>query len=203
MTDQELARALFNAGLLTQEQIQSAAAQRSAGQNFAQTVVSLGWLSADQITQIDPTAFGGSAGVTSFSSSAPPPLQSTPPGGYQPPGGYAPPSGYPQPGYSQPATYTEQVNGTTILVLGILGLVCCQICAPIAWVMGNTAMSTIDSGRADPAERSNVNIGRILGIIGTILMVLVFLFYLLMFIGMLGKPIPNTFNNAPGMFNSP
>ncbi len=59
MTDQELARALFEAGLLTQEQVQSAASQRAAGKNFAQTVVQLGWVTPAQIAQFDPNALGG------------------------------------------------------------------------------------------------------------------------------------------------
>ena len=61
MTDQELARALFEAGLLTQEQVQTAASQRVAGQNFAQTVVQLGWVTPAQIAQFDPNALSGQA----------------------------------------------------------------------------------------------------------------------------------------------
>ena len=58
MTDQELARALFEAGLLTQEQVQTAAAQRTPTQNFAQVVVNMGWVSPAQIAQFDPNALG-------------------------------------------------------------------------------------------------------------------------------------------------
>ena len=70
MTDQELARALFEAGLLTQEQVQTAAAQRAPGKNFAQTVVQMGWLTPAQIAQFDPNALGGQ-----------PPMPSAPPTG--------------------------------------------------------------------------------------------------------------------------
>ncbi len=64
MTDQELARALFEAGLLTQEQVQTAAAQRAPGKNFAQTVVQLGWVTPAQIAQFDPNALSGQAAST-------------------------------------------------------------------------------------------------------------------------------------------
>lgn len=72
MTDQELARALFEAGLLTQEQVQSAASQRTAGKNFAQTVVQMGWVTPAQIAQFDPNALGGQAA---------PPMPTAPPTG--------------------------------------------------------------------------------------------------------------------------
>ncbi|MBN2182674.1 MAG: hypothetical protein JW715_12250, partial [Sedimentisphaerales bacterium] len=44
-------------------------------------------------------------------------------------------------------------RGTLILILGILGLVCCVICGIIAWVMGNTDLREIDAGRMDPSGR--------------------------------------------------
>jgi len=59
-------------------------------------------------------------------------------------------------------------KGTMILVLGILGLICCPICGPVAWVMGNGAMNA----STDPSDRNLVNIGRILGMVGTALTVL-------------------------------
>ena len=64
MTDQELARALFEAGLLTQEQVQTAAAQRAPNKNFAQTVVQLGWVTPAQIAQFDPNALNDQAATT-------------------------------------------------------------------------------------------------------------------------------------------
>jgi len=71
----------------------------------------------------------------------------------------------------------QPINGTMILVFGILGIVCCGILAPIAWVMGNNALKTIDAGQGDPSQRQTVVVGRILGIIGTVLIVLGILFY--------------------------
>lgn len=66
--------------------------------------------------------------------------------------------------------YPEQSRATTVLVLGILGLVLCSVLAPIAWYMGNEEVRAIDAGRRDPTNRGTANAGRILGIIGTVLM---------------------------------
>ncbi len=52
-----------------------------------------------------------------------------------------------------------------ILVLGILSLVgVLGFLGPIAWIMGNNALA---SGTLDPAQTSQVNTGRICGMIGT------------------------------------
>jgi hypothetical protein len=70
-------------------------------------------------------------------------------------------------------------QGTTILVLGILSIVICGILGPIAWVMGNNAVAEIDRNPAAYSNRSTVNAGRICGIIGTVLLVLSILFWIL------------------------
>ena len=63
--------------------------------------------------------------------------------------------------------YPEASQATTVLVLGILSLVICQVLGPFAWVMGNRELEAIDSGRRPPDNRGTANAGRILGIIGT------------------------------------
>ncbi|MBI1248359.1 DUF4190 domain-containing protein [bacterium] len=63
-------------------------------------------------------------------------------------------------------------RGTTILVLGILSIVCCQILGPFAWWMGQSDMSDIEAGQMDPEGKSLTQVGMILGIIGTVLLVL-------------------------------
>lgn len=63
-------------------------------------------------------------------------------------------------------------RGTTILVLGILGLV---ICAPLgipAWIMGKGDLAKIDAGLMDPMGRGTTQAGMVLGIIGTVLFIL-------------------------------
>jgi hypothetical protein len=68
--------------------------------------------------------------------------------------------------------YQPSVNGTTILVLGILSIVFLPILGPVAWIMGNNALVTLNSGYADQSQRSNVVAGRICGIIGTVVLIL-------------------------------
>lgn len=68
------------------------------------------------------------------------------------------------------AVYPEQSQATTILVLGILGLICCAPLAVAAWIMGNKEMAAIDAGMRNPQNRGTANAGRIIGIIGTALL---------------------------------
>jgi uncharacterized membrane protein YjgN (DUF898 family) len=60
---------------------------------------------------------------------------------------------------------------TTVLVLGILALVLCQVLGPFAWVMGNKALREIDASQGQLGGRETVNVGRILGMVATGLMV--------------------------------
>lgn len=103
------------------------------------------------------------------------------PGAQPPNAGYGPPQpGYgapQQPGYGQ--TYPEESQATTILIFGILSLVVCQLFGPVAWKMGNSELAAIDAGRRSPKDRQNANIGRILGIIGTVLLGIVLAIFLL------------------------
>jgi len=63
-------------------------------------------------------------------------------------------------------------RGVLILVLGILGLIACCFCAPVAWYMGSQDMAEIDAGRMDPEGRQMTQIGMILGMVGAGLWVL-------------------------------
>ena len=101
-----------------------------------------------------------------------------PPYGAQPPGYPPPPPGYGQPPYGVPRDHPQ---ATTVLVLGILGLVACQVLSPIAWAMGNRVVREIDASGGWVGGRSMANGGRICGIVGTILLagsvVLLFLMF--------------------------
>jgi hypothetical protein len=63
-------------------------------------------------------------------------------------------------------------RGVLILVLGILGIVCCFICGIIAWVMGNGDMREMDAGRMDPSGRGLTQAGKICGMISVILLII-------------------------------
>ena len=60
-------------------------------------------------------------------------------------------------------------RGTLILVLGILGLVCCIICGIIAWVMGNNDLKQMAAGTMDPSGEGLTKAGKICGMVGVIL----------------------------------
>lgn len=95
--------------------------------------------------------------------SYPPPPPSGPPGT---------PPGPPPPGYGMPGPPPNHPQSTTILVLGICGLVVCGLLAPVAWIMGNKAIAEIDASGGAIDGRGTVNAGRICGMIGTALMAL-------------------------------
>jgi hypothetical protein len=71
---------------------------------------------------------------------------------------------------SDSGSYPEASQATTVLVLGIIGIVACQILGPFAWIMGNKELEAIDAGRRPPENRGSANAGRILGIISTALL---------------------------------
>jgi hypothetical protein len=69
------------------------------------------------------------------------------------------------------------------LILGILGIICCPIAAPFAWSMGNAEVKAIDAGQGAKENRGMALAGKILGIIGTIF-ILLWLLWFLFFGGM-------------------
>jgi len=75
------------------------------------------------------------------------------------------PSGFQGGGNSNLAPH----RGTLILVLGILGIVCCFICGIVAWVMGNTDLRQMAEGRMDPSGEGLTQAGKICGIVGVAL----------------------------------
>lgn len=65
-----------------------------------------------------------------------------------------------------------------MLILGILGLVFCGFLAPVAWVMGNGVKR--DSETAGFAEPGTNKAGRICGMIGSVLILLGILAFVLL-----------------------
>lgn len=65
----------------------------------------------------------------------------------------------------------EHPQATTILILGVLGLGGLWLTSPIAWYMGTKALAEIDAAPERYSKREFVNIGRILGMAGTILLI--------------------------------
>ncbi|MDX6296545.1 MAG: hypothetical protein QOI51_402 [Nocardioidaceae bacterium] len=113
-------------------------------------------------------------------SQGPPPPPPPPPGPPPPPPpGYNPyPSGGPDYPYRP---VQDQGQATTALVLGILGLAVCQIIAPIALVIGRNSMKEIDASGGQLGGRGKALAGFIMGIIGTVILVVGVLLLALVF----------------------
>lgn len=84
------------------------------------------------------------------------------------------PYGYPVPGASPygPVAPPDHAQATTVLILGILGLVTCQLVSPFAWAMGQRVVREIDSSGGRIGGRSAANAGRVCGIVGTAILLL-------------------------------
>lgn len=93
----------------------------------------------------------------------PPPIQN--------PMAYQPPQEFPG------ATKNDAMM---VLILGVLGIAVCQLCAPFAWARGNTYRNVCMIHGIE--QESFAVVGRVLGIVGTILFVLSLL-YVLVVIG--------------------
>ena len=70
------------------------------------------------------------------------------------------------------ATAPQSSKATIAVVVGVLGIVCCGLLAPVAWYLGNEEIKAIDAGRLSETNRGMAQVGKILGIIGSILLIL-------------------------------
>jgi hypothetical protein len=119
----------------------------------------------------------------------------------QPPYAQQPPYGQPQygqpqygqqpygatPGYGHPAQQpVNHPQATTALVLSLVGLVGFFVCgitlvlSPFAWRMGARAVREIDENPGMYAGRDQANAARIIGLIGTVLLAIVVLLFVLL-----------------------
>ncbi len=82
--------------------------------------------------------------------------------------------GYPSPAYPQqgyPQGYVpEHPRATTSLVLGIVGIVMCQVAAPFALVIGRSTLREIDASGGRLGGRGSAQAGYVLGIVGTVML---------------------------------
>ena len=70
-----------------------------------------------------------------------------------------------------PPAQAKSNRPVTSLVLGIIGIVCCAICGPIAWYIGKQELDAIAAGQAPAEGQGMAKAGMILGIVGTVLLV--------------------------------
>ena len=107
--------------------------------------------------------------------------------------GQQPPYGQGYPSQPQAQYAPDHPRSTTVLVLGILGVVVCQLIAPFAWSMGKRALDEIDASHGQLGGRGAVQAGYILGIVGTVLLALGILFFIFMF-GIIGLGTWSSYN---------
>lgn len=91
-----------------------------------------------------------------------------------------------------PAVPQPHPQGTTVLVLGIVGLVVCFIAGIVAVVMGNKALKEIDANPGAYNNRQNVVIGRILGIISIVVWALIIIGYIIFFVVLVNSGVTTT-----------
>jgi hypothetical protein len=132
------------------------------------------------------------------------------PGPYPPQygGGYPPPPGqYPPPGYgytAHPQQAPKHPHAITSMVLGIIGMTGFVSCgalfllSPFAWVVGAKSVKAIDANPGVYGGRGEANAGKILGIIGTVCLILVVLFWA----GMIALGVASGFDNDYGSYES-
>ena len=62
------------------------------------------------------------------------------------------------------------------MLCAVIGLAC-GLLFPVAWVVGHEEVVAIDQGQRDPANRSTAKVAKIIGMIGTFLVVGLIFFY--------------------------
>ena len=98
---------------------------------------------------------------------------------------------------SNPMNAPSPVNGTLILVLGILSIVCLPILGPVAMIMGKNAMTTLQQTGDPTNQMGTVNAGRICGIIGTVFLVLGILYWILIIVLGVGGAMTHPHSTVP------
>jgi len=81
--------------------------------------------------------------------------------------------------------YGEQSQAATVLVLGILSIVLCQLLGPVAWKLGSDEIRAITEGRRPPDGLGLAQAGRVCGIVGSCLLGLALLFLLFSLLALL------------------
>ncbi|WP_327111926.1 DUF4190 domain-containing protein [Nocardia sp. NBC_01730] len=81
---------------------------------------------------------------------------------------------------NQPIGQTiEHPNATAVLFLGAASVLCCGVLGPVAWALGKRALDQIEESGGAYGGRAQVLVGYILGMIGTVLMIVFAVLFLL------------------------
>ncbi|MDF1606043.1 DUF4190 domain-containing protein [Nocardioides sp. YIM 152315] len=97
--------------------------------------------------------------------------------GTPPPHQPGPPPGYPPYGYGPPPKHPSAMTAMVLGIIGLAGILTCGgvtlVLSPFAWAMGGRAVREIDAAPPGTYDgRDQANAGRIMGIVGTVLLVL-------------------------------
>lgn len=92
---------------------------------------------------------------------------------------------------AQSTSYRQPHRGTLVLVFGILGFLVCVLLSPAAWIMGRTDLKQMDAGIMDPEGRTLTQVGMILGIINSCIMLAGLGIMFLWLVLMLGVGVAN------------
>ncbi len=131
--------------------------------------------------------YGSGQPAPSYPAAPPPPAQTPPPPAY---GAQPPVGGYgmtPQPGYpaAQPPVHPD---ANTALITGIVALAGTFVCflpifaSPFAWYLGTKALRNVRASNGQYRGESEARIGQVLGIIGTVLLILAILGFVFFFV---------------------
>ncbi|MGQ4616952.1 DUF4190 domain-containing protein [Nocardia sp. R7R-8] len=77
----------------------------------------------------------------------------------------------------------EHPNATAVLFLGAASLLCCGVPGPVAWALGRRALSQIEESGGAYGGRAQVLVGYVLGVIGTVMMIVFAVLFLLISLG--------------------
>jgi hypothetical protein len=69
-----------------------------------------------------------------------------------------------------------------ILILGILSLVVCMPLGILAWILGADDLKAMDAGTMDPGGRSSTEVGKVCGMISTMITAIVLSICVIMFL---------------------
>ena len=64
----------------------------------------------------------------------------------------------------------DHPQATLAMILGILGIVACQVIAPFAWSIGKKTVAEIDASGGQLGGRSQAQAGYVCGIVGTVIL---------------------------------
>jgi hypothetical protein len=85
-------------------------------------------------------------------------------------------------GYPAAPVPGRRVDGAIpALVLGIVGIILCPLLAPVAWSLGRKAEREVDASGGTLTGRGEATAGKVIGIVGTVLMI----FWVLLFLGLM------------------